>query len=646
MNEKPNSNGLFQHAFTNDALGKDDAVALAEKLRQREISPEALAKAAFDRANNINPKLSAITYLAKANQLFHKSPSKIPNNQNNERFFEGIPTFLKDNVNYKSMPTGFGTHAFPPKVHKKHSPYTQQFRGTGVCVIGKSSLPEFGFNASTEPAHTEATKNPWNINFSSGASSGGSATLVAAGVVPFAHGNDGGGSIRIPAACCGLVGLKPSRGRHINEYVARALPVNIVSEGIVSRSVRDTAYFHFEAQKVYQNPKLPTLPLVTNSGKKRLRIGVFTDSITGYSTDKPTRDACLNTADTLAKAGHQVEEMRFPVSAQFSDDFSMYWGMLAFMVKNTGKLSLSKEFDQSKKIFTANKQYVERDRAFEEKAKEELRELDFRFNAHSQKEELGWKVSPGKLDDIVKKLLKQQWDVTAQGKTSRSPTELKSSVSSNQDWFELATELKFEDQKISLPDILDAIRNGEKHVVLGDGSFGVLPEEWLNNYTVLTEIGEVDGEVIKLKKTQITLIDALLAKEENVDFDEEFQKQKKTLEKNLAVSTIDPPNTFLGSLRPYQIEGLSWMKSRQKMNYGLLLADDMGLGKTVQIIALLSDFYHHASEKNLGPSATSWRKSRDTERPRSRKVQKQYSSLTHRSTKIPCLQLAVRDTKI
>ena len=269
-------------------------------------------------------------------------------NTHNDLLFQGIPSFLKDNVAYSGMTTSFGTNAFTPKVDKKHSPYAKQFSDTGLRVLGKSSLPEFGFNASTEPAHTEATKNPWNINFSAGASSGGSAALVAAGVVPFAHGNDGGGSIRIPASCCGLVGLKPSRGRHINEYVARGLPINIVSEGIVSRSVRDTAYYHFEAQKVYQNPKLPPLPLITEPNKKRLRIGCFTDSITGYSTDKATRDACLKTAEVLSKAGHQVEEMRFPVSAQFSDDFSMYWGMLAYMVKKTGKLSLSKEFDKDK----------------------------------------------------------------------------------------------------------------------------------------------------------------------------------------------------------------------------------------------------------------------------------------------------------
>ncbi len=343
------SNQPFRHAFSEDTLGTDDAVSLAQKIQRNETSSDELTQAALARAKRVNPEICAINYLMDEAELFaeRSKPRKTEKSAAEQVLFKGIPSFLKDNIAYRGMPTSFGTAAFIPKKDKKHSPYADQFSATGLRVIGKSALPEFGFNASTEPVHTEATKNPWNLNFSSGASSGGSAALVAAGVIPFAHGNDGGGSIRIPAACCGLVGLKPSRGRHVNEYIARSLPINIVSEGILSRSVRDTAYYHFEAQKIYQNPKIPPLPLVTEAGKKRLRIGCYVDSIMGYSTDKETRDACLRTAEVLAKAGHQVEEMRYPVSAQFSDDFSMYWGMLAYMVKKTGKLSFGKDFDKN-----------------------------------------------------------------------------------------------------------------------------------------------------------------------------------------------------------------------------------------------------------------------------------------------------------
>jgi len=327
---------LFTHDYQDDALGVDDAITLTERRRRGEVSIQELAQAARKRAILIDPAINAITF----NRPNHTEPKA----EKSAGFFYGIPTFVKDNLAVKGLPTSFGSNAFKPKPEKKHGHYTQQLLSTGVNVLGKSSLPEFGLNATTEPAHRDATRNPWHLDYSSGASSGGSAALVAAGVVPFAHGNDGGGSIRIPAACCGLVGLKPSRNRHINELAASALPINIVSEGILSRSVRDTAYFHFEMQKYYRDVNLPALPLVTSPNKQRLKVGLFTDSITGYSTDSETRQTVLKTAKLLELAGHQVEEMKFPVTAQFSEDFSLYWGMLAYIIMHSGKLMFNRQF--------------------------------------------------------------------------------------------------------------------------------------------------------------------------------------------------------------------------------------------------------------------------------------------------------------
>lgn len=333
-----------RHAFSNDALGNEDAVGLCQKLKRREVSPDEVLDAAYQRAIILNPALSAIAWLAPRDSVNARHTAKP--GKHYPKFFEAIPTFVKDNISVSSMPTGFGTASFRATPEKTHSAYGKHFSALGMAILGKSSMPEFGFNATTEPLHTKVTRNPWNSDYSCGASSGGAATLVASGVVPFAHGNDGGGSIRIPAACCGLVGLKPSRGRHINELIARSLPINIISEGILSRSVRDTAYFHFEAQKYYHNKKLPPLPLVTTAADKRLRIGLFLDSVTGFSTDQETRRATLSIAERLATAGHHVEEIRFPVNAQFSEDFSLYWGMLAYLVKKTGKLTVNRHFDQ------------------------------------------------------------------------------------------------------------------------------------------------------------------------------------------------------------------------------------------------------------------------------------------------------------
>lgn len=334
-NNNPNS----AHCFRDDALGKYDAVGLCKELKKGSVSIQELAQTARKRALMVDPKINAVT--------FNRDHHSLPNTNKGTAFFYGVPTYVKDNVAIKGLPTSFGSAAIKPKKETKHGYYAKQFLSSGVNVLGKSSLPEFGFNATTEPAHKDATRNPWNLGYSSGASSGGSAALVTAGVVPFAHGNDGGGSIRIPAACCGLVGLKPSRDRHINELAARGLPINIVSEGILSRSVRDTAYFHYEIQKHYRNPNLPALPLVTSPNKKRLRIGLFTDSVTGFSTDPDTRAAVIKTAKILENAGHHVEEMRFPVKAQFAEDFSLYWGMLSFLVKQSAKLTFSTGFTPS-----------------------------------------------------------------------------------------------------------------------------------------------------------------------------------------------------------------------------------------------------------------------------------------------------------
>lgn len=150
-----------------------------------------------------------------------------------------------------------------------------QLLDQGFLVLGKSKLPEFGLNATTEYSNGSATLNPWNTAYSCGASSGGSAVLVASGVVPIAHANDGGGSIRIPASCCGLIGLKPSRDRLIDNDAVKALPINIVSKGVLTRNVRDTAHFYAGMEKSFYNPKLPTIGLIEVPLKRNYVLELF-----------------------------------------------------------------------------------------------------------------------------------------------------------------------------------------------------------------------------------------------------------------------------------------------------------------------------------------------------------------------------------
>ena len=142
--------------------------------------------------------------------------------------------------------------------------FTRLYLATGPTPLGKTQMSEFGFSASAEHPRLGPVRNPWDTDYTAGASSSGSGAFVAAGVVPIAHANDGGGSIRIPAACNGLVGLKPSRGRLPLDPELRRMPVGIVANGVLTRSVRDTAAFYREAERIWRNPKLA--PSATSPG--------------------------------------------------------------------------------------------------------------------------------------------------------------------------------------------------------------------------------------------------------------------------------------------------------------------------------------------------------------------------------------------
>ncbi|WP_339344095.1 amidase [uncultured Alcanivorax sp.] len=252
---------------------------------------------------------------------------------------------VKDNIDLRGLPTRHGSAAVGGKPMKKTSVLAKQYLAQGFNLLGKTTLPAFGFTASTEMAHAPATRNPWHLNHSAGGSSGGSAALVAAGAVPIAHGNDGGGSIRIPAAVCGLVGLKNTRGRLVTQEAAKALPVNIISDGVLTRTVRDTANFFAEAEKYYRNSKLPAVGHVTGPGKQRLRIGLMVDSIAGDPTCPQTRAAVEATARQLSALGHHVDVARIDLPQRFVDDFLLYWAMLAFFVSKFGRALFPQGFD-------------------------------------------------------------------------------------------------------------------------------------------------------------------------------------------------------------------------------------------------------------------------------------------------------------
>lgn len=329
------------HAFGDDALGDHDAVALAELIRTGQVGRREVIEAAIVRAEKIQPELNAVQVADFERAL---TTAARPGNTGP---FDGVPTFIKDNTDVAGLPSGQGSSAFRAKPAKHDAPITGQLRGLGLVLLGKSTLPEFGFNATTEYMDLPPTRNPWNPAYSSGASSGGAAALVASGVVPIAHANDGGGSIRIPAACCGLVGLKPTRGRFRPNPLERVLPVNIVCEGVVTRSVRDTAQVFAGTEVDWRPKRLPPIGLVEGPNTRRLRVGLFLDSVTGTPTDDETRAAVTAAGELLARMGHEVAPIQAPVTEQFAEDFENYWGLLAFALSTSGRGLFGSSFDRS-----------------------------------------------------------------------------------------------------------------------------------------------------------------------------------------------------------------------------------------------------------------------------------------------------------
>jgi amidase len=217
-----------------------------------------------------------------------------------------------------------------------------------LAPVGKTQLSEFGFSASAEHPRLGPVRNPWDTDYSAGASSSGSGAFVAAGVVPMAHANDGGGSIRIPAACNGLVGLKPSRGRLPLDPHLRRMPVGVVVNGVVSRTVRDTAAFYREAERIWRNHKLAPIGDVTGPGRRRLRIAVLTRSVQRESGPQ-VRELTLKSAALLEQLGHRVEHLAEPpIPANFVDDFVLYWGFLALAQIRGGRRMFGDTFDRTR----------------------------------------------------------------------------------------------------------------------------------------------------------------------------------------------------------------------------------------------------------------------------------------------------------
>jgi amidase len=287
-----------------------DATAQADLVRRGEVSPLELAEAAIARIETVNPKLDAVIR-TRFDAARREAAGDLPDGP-----FRGVPILFKDlGCVVAGEPTAFGLGPMRDVAIPVTSYLAEQFRAAGFVALGRTNVPELGTTVTTEPRSFPPARNPWDPGHSTGGSSGGSAAAVAAGLVAVAHANDGGGSIRIPASECGLVGLKPTRGRVSQGPLIGEAWAGGTIDGAVTRTVRDTAGVldvisaHIPGDPYYAPPLPGPLAREVGADPGRLRIGVLDrPGLEGYLDDPQCRAAVASAARLLESLGHHVEE--------------------------------------------------------------------------------------------------------------------------------------------------------------------------------------------------------------------------------------------------------------------------------------------------------------------------------------------------
>ena len=291
-----------------------DAVELARRVREGEVTPLELVEAAISAIDKVNPKLNAVVH-SMAEKARKAASAELPDGP-----MRGVPMVVKDFDGFvKDEPFTASCRFLEGFVPKEDAEVIARLRRAGMVFIAKTNCPELAILGTTEPEWRGPTRNPWDTRHSTGGSSGGSAALVAARAVPVGHGGDGGGSLRIPASACGLVGLKATRGRIPTGPDWAELWGGYTQFGVLTRTVRDTAAFlDVMAGPMPGDPYFappPARPYVEEPGADpgKLRIGMTTRSLFGRETDPECVEATKSTAKLLEELGHHVEEVKLDI---------------------------------------------------------------------------------------------------------------------------------------------------------------------------------------------------------------------------------------------------------------------------------------------------------------------------------------------
>ncbi|HSS51682.1 MAG TPA: SNF2-related protein, partial [Thermoanaerobaculia bacterium] len=250
----------------------------------------------------------------------------------------------------------------------------------------------------------------------------------------------------------------------------------------------------------------------------------------------------------------------------------------------------------------AERRFLLRDREAEAQSAARLRELGFRTDLDSFSPTPMLQMAANRIPKAVSALLAEGWAVEAEGQLYRSASRFRLSVSSGVDWFDLDGEADFEGKTVPLPEVLQAIRRGARHIQLGDGSLGMLPEEWIQKFAPIARLGTAEGSHVRFRSVQAVLLDAWLADEPAVTCDETFERARQRLQEFAGIAPAPAPPGFQGELRGYQRAGLGWLHFLRDFGFGGCLADDMGLGKTIQVLALLESRRTLRKRQGLPPS--------------------------------------------
>lgn len=286
-----------------------DAIGQAELVRRKEIEPIELIKFTFERIDQLNPTLNAIVTPMYDHAL------RIVGGNIPEGPFSGVPYLLKDLIaSYAGVPTTAASNLLKEHIPSYDSELVRRIKKAGLVVVGKTNTPEFGILPTTEPRMFGPCRNPWDLDRTPGGSSGGSAAAVAAGIVPMAHGNDAGGSIRIPSSCCGVFGLKPTRARNPLGPDFGDIMAGLVVEHAITRSVRDSAAL-LDATSGPDNgdpywPPIHSRPFLeeVDTDPGRLRIGYTSRAAIDVPIDVENTNAVEDTVALCIELGHDVVE--------------------------------------------------------------------------------------------------------------------------------------------------------------------------------------------------------------------------------------------------------------------------------------------------------------------------------------------------